>query len=180
MTYNLMFGITTLVLASVPRLAAQSIPASADTTVSSAMPSQTFGASPVLTVDSSNRTYLRFQLNGSLPFGANANTLQKATLYVYVNKVVNAGGIFVSPVCTQWSEQTLTDINRPAACDEGMTKMPIDVSGRFASVDVTLMVKAWLNGARSNEGIILAPTSDSSSGAGQFDSKENTGTGHVA
>src|SRR5438270_4275463 len=135
--FNFIAGVSAVGLLSVSPLRAVSIPASADTTVSSLAPAQNFGSSTTLTVDANNRVYIRFDFSNALPFGQNANLVEKAVLYVYVNKAIQQGGIMVSPACTEWSEQTLTDVNSPAACTEGVTKISVEESGRFVMADVT-------------------------------------------
>ena len=130
------------------------------------------------------RSYLRFDL-GSLPFGTVGSDVAKATLVLGVGKVRSAGSFEVFRVLgsdpDEWSELGVTAANAPplAASPEasGIAVAPADRSG-FKTVDVTALVRDWLDGALPNNGVALVP--DGSAVWAAFDSKETTATAHYA
>src|SRR5882724_9629871 len=82
----------------------QATPPSADTFVSSAVPSHNFGNSTILAVQPGATSYLRFNL-ATLPAGA---TVNKASLRLYVDAAIMGGTFDVYQLNNSWSENTLT------------------------------------------------------------------------
>ena len=126
------------------------------------------------------RTFLKFSL-ATLPPGTAASDVTQARLRFWVNgESTLAGSITVSPVTTPWDELTLKD-NTSAGIGFGLPKLselPVASLNNFVSIDVTDLVKAWLNGALLNEGIEIAPSANTTFLNLAFDSKESDQTSH--
>jgi hypothetical protein len=128
------------------------------------------------------RTFLKFSLE-TLPPGTAANHVTHARLRLWVNgKSTAAGSITLSPVTTRWDEYTLNDsatgdltFGRPQ-----LSELPVESMNNFISIDVTTLVKAWLDGKLINEGIEIAPSANTKFLDLAFDSKESDRTSHEA
>jgi Collagen triple helix repeat (20 copies)/TGF-beta propeptide len=118
---------------------------------------------------------MRFDLS-TLPSGVAVN---KAALRVYVNTVNAGGSVDVHQVVDAWSEATLSALNSPAL---GALAASIDVAAsdqdQFVTVDVTNVVRGWLDGSVPNHGIALVPSVTNPIRMA-FDSKEATATSHA-
>jgi len=154
-------------------LRATEIYVSADATVKSTSPSTNYGAVTQLTVDPNSSSYLYFDLS-SLPAGATPDMVANATLVFYVDKVVTTGNIAFNPVCVPWQESTINFTNAPPACfgGDGTFTVP-NMANSFLLVNVTTLVKDWLQSTPANNGVVLASQGGT---AVYFDSKESTAT----
>ena len=154
----------------------QATPPSADTFVSSAVPSRNYGNGTILVVQPGNTSYIRFNL-ATLPMGA---AVSKATLRLYVDAVVKRGTFDVYQLNNSWSENALTYNTPPPPLGVSATGgHPISVSAssrnQFLLIDVTALVQGWANGSIVNNGVALA---SSDTGNFSFDSKESLLTGN--
>ena len=126
------------------------------------------------------RTFLKFGLE-TLPPGTSANDVTQAWLRFWVNSNSTiAGSITLSPVTTPWDEDTLKD-NSTGAFTFGapkLSELPVASVGNFISVDVTVLVKVWLDGTLKNEGIEIRPGANTTILNLAFDSKESDQTSH--
>ena len=152
-------------------------PPSADTFVSSATPTTSYGSWPTLIVGSGTTSYLQFNLSG-IPAGA---TVSKATLRLYVDGVVTSGSFDVYQLNGSWTESKLTYNTPPPALGISATgNHPISITtasfNQFLLIDITSLVQQWLNGTVANHGVALSLTSGS--GYFSFDSKESLLTGN--
>ena len=128
------------------------------------------------------RAFLKFSLE-TLPPGTAAGHVTHARLRLWVNaKSTAAGSITLTPVITRWDEYTLSDnaardlaFGRPQ-----LSELPVESINNFISIDVTDWVKAWLGGKLINEGIEIAPSSNTKFLDLAFDSKESDRTSHEA
>ena len=149
-----------------------------DGKVSSAQPTINFGSNPNLGVlAGTERTFVKFDLS-TLPAGTTGNNVAKATLRVWVNTVTTPGSMNVVRVTSAWSEGTITDATAPSLGSNEATGVPVTQAASFVIVDVTALVKDWLNGVLPNNGIALVANAPGTSV--RFDSKENTATSHEA
>ena len=149
---------------------------SADAYIDTASPSTNYGTSPVLDVESSQATYIRFNLS-SIPTGYTGADVTKATLRLYVNAVTTAGNFNVDYVNSAWSESTIAAGNAPppgSTIVAGVSLITADTN-QYVLVDITSAVQAWLNGTEPSDGIALVSNSLLSA---SFDSKESTTTSH--
>src|SRR5882762_3297651 len=128
------------------------------------------------------KTFIRFQLQSSLPPGVSAANVSKATLKLFVSTgVAPTGTIDLYPVTGDWSEATLNPASPPAISSTPFaTGIPVGKSNSFLVVDVTQLVQEWLNGpakgGMENHGIALVASTSTSYVV--FDSKEGIVTSH--
>ncbi len=161
-------------------------PVSGDTCVSAASVArkQVTGAGVSLSVAAAPAgsvavSYLRFNLAG-LPPGVSGADVGRATLWLYPSIVRAAGEVTVHSLQEQWEEGTLRTFlglgtSAPAA------RMAIglkDVKTPVA-VDLTSLVRAWVDGGVPNLGIALAAVGTEAGGGAKvsFDSKESSVSG---
>jgi len=169
-----------------PAAWAVTCPVAADTYVSPANPALNFGNLGTISVGpgatSANAGLIQFDLT-CLAGAAQAN-IGKATLTVYVDKALVAGGLDFAQIESPWTESTVTYNTKPAAFAAFATNVPVAASGMYVTVDVTSVVQNWVSGARSNGGInygiqvtaaAAAPTTSVA-----LDSKESTTTSQPA
>jgi len=152
-----------------------------DAHVSLSARTSNFGSAPTLLVQgpgpSAGTTYVRFDLT-TLPAGTGGANVVRAVLRLWISRVVRGGMLDLHSVRASWSEETLTAANAPGLDPgevTGITVSPPD-RYRFLIVDVTPLVRRWLDGALENHGLAL--TANAAGVAVEFDSKENTGTSH--
>ena len=150
-----------------------------DTWAEFANPDVRFGRTDMLTVGNGADAFLRFDF-ATLPAGTVGSGVAKATLMLWVSAVSAVGQVDLHPVLDVWNEETLTWNTRPAvdATPAATFAVSTALRQRFALVDVTALVREWLDGATTNRGIALVAGPATPDVSAQFDSKENTGTGH--
>jgi hypothetical protein len=128
------------------------------------------------------KTFIKFQLQSSLPSTAAAANVAKATLKLFISPSCNpSGAIDIYPVTNAWTESTLSPSSPPAlALTAIATAIPVGKANSFLIVDVTQLVQGWLegssNGGLDNDGIALV--ADTSTTNVVFDSKESFVTSH--
>jgi hypothetical protein len=127
------------------------------------------------------KTYIRFQLQSSLPPAVAAANVAKATLKLYLSPLTApSGAIDIYPVTSAWTESTLTTSPPTVSSTAFATGIAVGNANSFLVVDVTQLVKEWLNGpvngGLANDGIALA--ADTSTSYVVFDSKESIVTSH--
>lgn len=85
----------------------------------------------------------------------------------------------MSPVTGPWGELSLTEDNRPGTGAAVASNIPITANDKyeFITIDVTSLVRDWVDGATANFGIAIAPSAGSPL-AVEIDSKENAKTAH--
>jgi hypothetical protein len=140
-----------------------------------AAPTTNYGASKLLDVESSQTTYIQFDLS-AIPSGYAGSNITKATLKLYVNAVPKAGSFNVDYVNGTWTESTITATLAPALGTTIQASVPLTTADKnqYILVDITAAVQAWLNGT-ANDGIALVGNSPVDA---TFDSKESTTTSH--
>jgi formylglycine-generating enzyme required for sulfatase activity len=141
-----------LFLVALRQLPALTVPASEDTTAFQNKTTAAASFSPVLMVDSTRVAFVYFNLD-DIPEGA---AVKMARLRMYTSSVRSKGqGLGVHRVTSPWNEaipgaQPSYEIN-PIARIEAATLG----SRRFVTVDVTDLVRAWVNGGSENEGFAI-------------------------
>jgi hypothetical protein len=150
---------------------------SGDAYTNTAAPTTNYGAKTLLDVESSQTTYIQFNLS-SIPSGYTSADVTKATLKLYVNAATTAGSFNVDYVNGTWSESAITANNAPALGTTIAASVPLIAADKnqYILVDITAAVQAWLSGT-PNDGIALVGNSPLNA---SFDSKENTTTSHSA
>lgn len=154
-------------------------PASQDAQVSTAATSQNYGALSNLNISSTNSGLFEFNL-GNLPSAgtaaATAALVDKATLYLFVNKVTTAGSLSVSQLGGSWLESTVTSATAPTTGSSiGSISVASSDRGQWVALDMTSVVQGWISSG-NNYGIVVS----TSAAVVSIDSKENTFTGHGA
>ncbi|MFN0204922.1 MAG: DNRLRE domain-containing protein, partial [Planctomycetota bacterium] len=114
-----------------------------------------------------------------LPPGTTGSQIEVARLKLFVNKVSAAGSLDARPVTEAWDELTLVSANAPSVGAELASTISIsaDDTLEFVNLDITTLVRDWVDAAQPNFGIVLAPSAGSSLST-SFDSKENARTAH--
>jgi len=150
---------------------------SGDSYTNTAAPTTNYGAKTLLDVESSQTTFIQFDLS-SIPSGYTSADITKASLKLYVNAVTTAGSFNVDYVNGTWTESTIDASNAPALGTTIVASVPLTTKDKnqYILVDVTAAVQAWLSGT-ANDGIALVANSPLNA---SFDSKENTTTSHPA
>lgn len=174
----------------VPHLAAaETMPLLADAYTKSAAAGRNFGSGKTLQLQgppattATARVFLKFDLStlAAPNLETDGSHVTKATLVLGVHHVTRAGSFSVFRVTgPAWTEAALTDASAPALAGtpEGGGSLAVTDKNTFMSIDVTQLVRDWLNGVLPDHGVALVP-----SGAGvsaMFDSKESTSTSHFA
>ena len=146
----------------------------ADTAVTSVHPATNYGSLSNLYVSSTSTALLRFDLS-TLPAGARAADVSRATLRVFVNRVNTPGVVTVTAMSGSWNEGAVTLQTLPPT-GNALEVFPVTDENQFVTVDVTSLVQSWLSTPAKNFGLALtAATADV-----VLDSKENDITAHPA
>lgn len=118
--------------------------------------------------------FVRFDLSTLFP---NVE-IEKATLRLFVNKVVMPGSFDLHLVNAAWSEGTLMAGTAPATTSTGKTVAITNADEfNFVIVDVTDKVQGWVDDPGTNFGFAFLPTANGGIDVA-LDAKENTLTGH--
>ena len=146
-----------LLLAGLSPLNAQAVllPVIADTYLAPA--ADAAGISEVIKLNPSNTALLNFSLS-PLPSGMTGAKIDRARLVFFVKSVPTSGKLHVSPVKSTWAENINT-ATAPAVGSPLATSVKISRSNTYYAVDVTQLVKNWLDKPASNFG--MAPTAQS-------------------
>jgi len=161
-----------------PSVAFSQAPVS-DDTFSSADRKANYGDKDYLAVQGPGSTaFIRFDLS-RLPQGITGEQVNKATVRLWVSAVTHPGSFDVVRVASSWSEDTLTGINLPllGMTDVRNVQVAKESKDHYLVVDVTDLVRDWVNNAQMNYGIALVPVGNVSVA---FDSKENSVNSHDA
>lgn len=168
-----------VIVALLPSLVlAQQATLTDDAQTSTANPNQNFGSKVSVQVSGSTfKGFLKFKLTPILPTGTTGGRIEKATLKLFVTSVITAGAAEVYRVAGAWDEGSITNNTAPAL-GSLLTSLSFDATSedRWVSVDITPLVKDWLDNVLPNNGIALI------AGPGglnvTFNSKENGTTSH--
>lgn len=148
-----------------------------DTHVKTASTTNFRDAERLIVGDSGKYTsFIRFDLS-MLPMEVTGNEIQKATLRLFIGVVGRAGSFDVSRVQGDWNEATLSFDTAAGLVGNVEAIVPVEAehANEYLLVDLTALVKEWVDGTQPNEGVALVPIGDVNL---QFDSKEAKGTSH--
>ena len=161
-------------LSSAALLPAIDVPLVADAHTRLSQPALNNGALPQLQIaPGESNSFFFFDL-APLPPGVIPSQVAKATLTVFVNRVLTAGSLSAGAVNAPWTEQTITAGNAPLIQVSAVALA--SQSNSFVSFDVTNDVRNWIATPSLNYGLGIA-----SSGSNVLlDSKENTATSKQA
>lgn len=133
-------------------LGAVTIPVSADT-----YPAQkSAGKEATVKIDPSAKGYLNFDLFRALPKSVTASHVAKATLYVYVDSLSTQGKLNINPITSQWPEDKVTLKRQPTTSGPGTTSSVITREQAFFAIDVTELIRDWIDSPDSYFGLALA------------------------
>jgi len=122
-----------------------------------------------------SRAFARFDL-ASLPDHAH---IDKAVLRLWVTEVSCGGKVEIVPVLEDWHEWGVTAQAPPLlGTAVGTFDLARGRARRFVSVDVTDLVREWLDGGLANRGLALVG-SELDPVCATFSTKEGTLTGHA-
>jgi hypothetical protein len=175
MTTPSLNGIVRVLLAGavlmLPGAQATEAPLVQDAYIALASPTTNFGSAPNLIIAPNSNGLVQFDLTSVPPTA----TISKAYLRLFVNKVTTGGTLDLALVTSGWNENTVT-WNAPPTTGAVFASVPVSLANAFILVDVTAQAQSWLAVPASNNGIQI-----STAGASvQLDTRENTGTSHVA
>jgi hypothetical protein len=124
-----------------------------------------------------NKGLIQFDL--SAWSGVSGSNVQKALLWVYINRVTTAGTIDAYDVTGTWGEPAVNWNSAPAS-GSLIGSVAVNAAGQWVSIDLTGEVQTWLTSPSSNHGIMLVADSSSPNTAVALDAKESTTTSHPA
>lgn len=139
-----------------------------------------YGAQPILSVrgvggTTLKKSFIKFDLS-TVPAGITGTEVKKATLKLYVSKLITWGSFDVLNVTGDWEEATVTDQTAPPVGEVVASDIRINQGKIFVAVDLTNLVMNWLNGSIPNYGIAILPNTYGI--VVDFDSKESSTTSH--
>lgn len=141
----------------------------ADAHVSGSNPAVNYGSLPNLQVDGTTSAYVRFDL-GNLPVVAPLQ-IAKATLRLYVNRVIRPGSLRVEVVEGAWTESAVTFLTAPLPVGE-VGIVNVSTANQYVLIDVTSAVRFYIPPGGGNVGFVIRDAG----GAAFFDSKESVAT----
>ena len=114
------------------------------------------------------RVWLQFDLGPALPPEVTWTKVAKATLSVFVSQVYVPGWVDVLAAKQPWNEDLLSDAKAPSLANDPVTGAPyartkITTSLRWASFDVTELVRDWVDGTQENNGLSLVAEDNNTS-----------------
>lgn len=104
------------------------------------------------------RTYMKY----TLPTGISASQVTSAYVYL-LKKEHQVPTIKAYRVTSDWSSSAITWNNKPSYTTTYASGVATNTTGNWYGLDVTTMVKNWLNGTYSNYGMVLKEPSEASS-----------------
>ncbi len=169
---------TTFFLLGLAPAGAHTLRAIEDTFISLAAAGANFGAESKLIVQSAEigkaggetRAFVRFDLS-ALPDGVQDTDVESATLRLWVNRVEEPGSIDLHFVLDEWEENALTAEPILTTVPVGAFSIGAEDGSGFVEVDVTELVRHWLDDPELNFGLALAPRRSDAIGV-SMDSRE--------
>ena len=149
----------------------------ADAHVNAANATVNSGSLGTLNVGGGNRALLRFDLS-TIPATV-ASDVNRATLLLWVNRVITPGMIDLASLNQPWDEVAVTH-NNLAGVGAIEATFSVSQASHWVMVDVTALAKMWVTGGSAlNRGVILSPAISTPTTTVYLDSKENTSTSHA-
>jgi hypothetical protein len=102
---------------------------SQDAYTNTADPTTNYGVSKLLNVESSQTTYIQFDLS-AIPAGYTGSNITKASLKLYVNTVPKGGNFNVDYVNGTWMESTITASLAPALGTTIQASVPLTTADK--------------------------------------------------
>src|SRR5262249_4413669 len=111
--------------------------------------------------------------------GVTGPNVQKAVVWVYVNRITVGGAIDGLDVTTPWAEGTAT-WNSPPVPGATLGTIQVQAGNQWVGLDITTEVQTWLSTPSLNHGLELVASVTAPTTAVQLDAKENVSTSHQA
>jgi hypothetical protein len=159
---------------------AQTYVVAGDTYVSTAYPTTNFGSLGTLAVGAGNKALIQIDLSRLVALEVTSGQIQQATMIVFLNRVLTAGGIDVAPITSPWSESTVTFNTEPTIGAPFASNIPASVQSTFVTFDVTSQVRGWVTTPSTNNGVAITAAVAQPATQVYLDSKESTSTSHSA
>jgi len=149
-----------------------------DAQVSASAPNQNFGSRTTVQISGTNlRGFFKFNLAPNLPNGTTGSQIEKATFKLFVNAVTTPGNLDLYSVAGNWDEGTITNNTAPPiGILFGTVAVNATQQDRWITVDLTSVVKDWLDGVQANNGMVLVAALGGVNVT--VNSKENQATSH--
>jgi hypothetical protein len=149
---------------------------SGDALTNTNSPDENLGRRGYLRVSASRKSLIRFDLS-AIPQGMTGTDIAKATLWLYARRIDSPGTMQVQNVTGNWTEETVTSNTfPPVGSVVAEATISSDDLKSFVPFDITNLVRDWVDGVTTNDGIAL--TRGGGNLKASFDSKENRRTGH--
>lgn len=136
------------------------LPVIADATIRKDLPDKNLSHQPNARADDNIITerHAYFKFDTSQLVGLDSQNITSARVFFYLNFLDGLGEVNFMSVDSGWDETTLTWNNAPAALNFIESKaLTVADEGKYFSVDITGLVKSWVDGAPNN-GIAILPT----------------------
>lgn len=153
------------------------LPPSDDATVKTAAKTPVGAKAITIQVGDKTRGWIKFDL-GQLPAGTTGAQVSRAIFRIFPSVLSKDTAFSVSLAQGAWTEATLTDFNAPAVSTPEIVNIPLvkGAKGSFVNLDVTDIVRDWLDNVGTNHGFVLSAALKAPIVG--FDSKENAAAGH--
>lgn len=142
-----------------------------DATVTGNRTSANYGAITTIVVHDFGPKQGLVKFDGSSIAG---ETVQSATLSIYLNAISGSGTVTVHPITSGWDEGSVTWNTLPTYETTSVSSASLSGSdvGSFVTFDVTDTVQRWANGSLEPNGFLIQTTATVRA---TFQSKENSG-----
>src|SRR5258706_4108859 len=149
-----------------------------DAYVSASKRNAKLGSGATLRLGAGSTALIKFDLS-ILPAGVAGADIEKATLILFVSQVGAAGTFNLVRIMSDWQEATVDYDSLPLFGRIEAPSVPIarDAAKNFIAIDVTRLVRDWLDGRLDNNGVALAPDVLINM---QFDAKKRGVSSHEA
>lgn len=149
-----------------------------DTTLALSGRATKAGALPLLTVSSKSNALFKFDLSTIAP-GRMATNVANATLTVFVSRVTKPGAISLRKIIGDWNEETIPAVTFTNLGGQ-IAVIAANAKKNYVRFDVTQLVKDWISGTVTNNGVAIGADASGLTLNIALDSKENSATGHPA
>lgn len=160
---------------------AHEVPVISDTVIDITRPADNFGAEGAIVVSNQSAGLIAFHLDENSTLPDNADDIEKASLWVWVNSIKNKDGVPAesllefSQTDTGYSEDAVTFETKPVIGD-AFHERAVSAARQFVLVDVTDPVKNAIRNRDRDVGFAISTPTDGVTVA--LNSKENELTGH--
>ena len=142
---------------------AHEVPIVDDATITILNPDTNFGSEEKLSIADGTSALLKFHLDpaSTLPENTRGSDVDKASLWIWVDSTTTPGTtIDVVPVLSSWDELTVT-ANAAPTLGAVTATIPIEKGKQFVLIDVTELVRYWINNPSGFYGFLLTRSYDS-------------------